>query len=131
MGTKFLIGRWVSPWASAPFLKIRIAIRIETRDVVMLHHFVDRAWCRFRPDEDAYVRELINEEIDDVIECPVSYGLNATDAIPAAWSDAESNALLELPGDNEEVNTDDRSEHACACCDRWYREGAVSECECP
>ncbi|MEX3640209.1 hypothetical protein [Paraburkholderia sp. BR14320] len=115
MGTKFLIGRWVSPWASDPFLKIRIAIRIETRDVVMLHHFVDRAWRRFRPDEDAYVRELINEEIDDVIECPVDYGLKATDAIPAAWSDGESNALHELSEDDEEVNAHD-SEHACACC---------------
>ncbi|MGF6978136.1 hypothetical protein QFZ94_006651 [Paraburkholderia sp. JPY465] len=131
MSAKFLVGRWQSPWASDPFLKIRIAIEIDARSVVMVHHFVERAWRRFGQDENAYVRELIIEEIDAIVECPEDYGLKATDAISAAWSEAESNALLELPEDDEEVNSDDRSEHACACCDRWYRERAVSECECP
>jgi hypothetical protein len=130
MSAKFLVGRWQSPWASDLFLKIRIAIEIDARSVVMVHHFVDHAWRRFGSDEDAYVRELTNQEIDAVIECPVDYGLNATDAIPAAWSDGESNELPELREDDEEVNAQD-SEHACACCDRWYREGAVSECEGP
>ncbi|MBB5510628.1 hypothetical protein [Paraburkholderia atlantica] len=128
---KFLVGRWQTPWASDPFLKIRIAIEIDARSVVMVHHLVERAWRRFGQDENAYVRELIIEEIDAIVECPEDYGLKATDAIPAAWSDAESTALLELPEDDEEVNADDRSEDACVCCDRWYRDGAVSECEGP
>ncbi|MBP0593457.1 hypothetical protein J8I87_27940 [Paraburkholderia sp. LEh10] len=70
MGAKLLTGRWGSPWASDPFLKIRIAIEIDTQSVVILHHFADRAWRRFRPDEHAYVRDLINDEIDAVVECP-------------------------------------------------------------
>ncbi|MGF6836560.1 hypothetical protein QF001_000427 [Paraburkholderia youngii] len=109
MSAKFLVGRWQSPRASNPVLNIRIAIEIDARSVVMVHHFIERAWRRFGQDENAYVRELIIEEIDAIVECPEDYGLKAIDAIPAAWSDAESNAPLELPEDDEEVNADDRS----------------------
>ncbi|BCG05537.1 hypothetical protein PPGU19_101050 (plasmid) [Paraburkholderia sp. PGU19] len=129
MGAKFLTGRWESPWASDPFLKIRIAIEIDTRSVVILHHFADHGWRRFRPEEDTYVRDLINDEIDAAVECPEDYGLNATGVIPAAWSNDEANPVPELPEDDGDSN-DNQSELACTCCERWYRDGSVSECEC-
>jgi len=130
MSARYLVGRWESPWASDPFLRVRVAIEIDTRSIVMLHHFVDHAWRRFRPDEDAYLRDLINDEIDAVVACPEDYELNESDAIPTAWVNDDANAAPELREDDEDTNTE-RSEQACTCCERWYREGSVSECECP
>ncbi|SEK05943.1 hypothetical protein [Paraburkholderia diazotrophica] len=130
MTGRYLVGRWESPWASDPFLKIRIAVEVDTQSVVTLHHFVDGAWRRFRPDEDAYVRDLVNDEIDAIIECPEEYGLDETDAIPTAWSNDEANPVPELPEDDEDTSTDQFEQEGCSCCERWYREGSVSECEC-
>jgi hypothetical protein len=83
--TKFLIGRWESPWASEPYLGIRIAIEVQRLTIVILHQFIDQSWIPFTDSDDAYLRALINDELDDIIRDPESYHMRRADAVPAAW----------------------------------------------
>ena len=83
--SKFNIGRWESPWASEPYLGIRVAIEVQRRTIVLLHQFIDQSWIPFTDSDDAYLRALINDEFDDIIGDPESYHMRRADAVPAAW----------------------------------------------
>jgi hypothetical protein len=83
--TDLLIGRWESPWASEPYLSIRIAIDLRHRAIVILHQLVDHSWIRFNESEDAYLRDLISDQLDEIIDDPRSHGLRRSRHVPAAW----------------------------------------------
>lgn len=83
--TGLLIGRWESPWASEPYLSIRVAIDVRHRAIVILHQLVDQSWIPFNESEDAYLRDLISGQLDEIIDDPRSYGLRVSSDIPAAW----------------------------------------------
>lgn len=82
----FIVGQWPSPWASDPYLPIRVAINAHERAIVILHRRVDESWIDFDTSADGYVRDLIMDEIDMVIEDPGAYGMRNCGDIPAAWA---------------------------------------------
>ncbi|SEI21574.1 hypothetical protein [Paraburkholderia hospita] len=83
--SRLIIGRWESPWPSEPYLAIRLAIDVQDRKIVILHHFVEQSWIPFEASDDEYVRNEIADQLDMVIEDPKSYGMRRADEIPAAW----------------------------------------------
>ena len=83
---KFIVGQWPSPWASDPHLPIRVAISVhEQGAIVILHQCVDESWIRFDKSDDGYVRDLIMDEFDMIVEDPTAYGMRNRGDIPAAW----------------------------------------------
>jgi hypothetical protein len=45
--SKFIIGPWASPWASQRYLRIRVAIDVQRRTIVILQQLVDESWIPF------------------------------------------------------------------------------------
>jgi hypothetical protein len=82
---KFIVGKWPSPWACDPHLPVRVAIDAHERAIVILHQRVDESWIHFEQSDDGYVRDLIMDELDMVIEDPKAYGMRNRGDIPAAW----------------------------------------------
>jgi hypothetical protein len=62
-----------------------VAIDAQERAIVILHQRVDESWIHFEQNDDAYVRDLIMDEIDMVVEDPKAYGMRSRHDIPAAW----------------------------------------------
>jgi hypothetical protein len=85
MDARFLVGTWPSPWASEPYLSIRVAIEVQTRAIVVLHQRRKGAWIRFDASDDVYVRDLISGLLDDVLEDPEAERLRWSENVPAAW----------------------------------------------
>lgn len=103
MKANFLIGRWPSPWASDPFLPIRVAIEIRTRAMIVLHQRVRRRWIGFNESEDAYVRELIEDMLDEIFDDPEGEGFSWSHVIPEEWL---SVTAVASPGDVDEEDPD-------------------------
>ncbi|BCF95287.1 hypothetical protein [Paraburkholderia largidicola] len=82
---KFIVGQWPSPWACDPHLPVRVAINAHERAIVILHQRVDESWIPFGKWDDRYVRDVIMDEIDMVIEDPKAYGMRSRGDIPATW----------------------------------------------
>jgi hypothetical protein len=62
-----------------------VAIDAHERAIVILHQRVDESWIPFDHCDDGYVRDLIMDELDMVIEDPKAYGMRSRGDIPAAW----------------------------------------------
>jgi hypothetical protein len=46
---------------------------------------VDESWIHFDKSDDGYVRDLIMDEFDMIVEDPTAYGMRNRGDIPAAW----------------------------------------------